>query len=247
VLAELKQSGFADPQEQKLAEQQQRVTAKNRFLLARALLDAGELALAKSILTELHAGAPADWPIAEMLIESLLISGDSAAASNLLANLPEHTGDSAWRHLTRGRVELNKARPNNALPHFLKAQEAAPGNARAKIFLGQTYLALRRWPEARRAFEAALAVESSHPEALFGLTIVANKQARFEEAIAIATQALASQELPLAYYHRGYALLKLGRTANATEDFRQVLNLLPNFLPAKRFLIKGTLPRLFDT
>jgi tetratricopeptide (TPR) repeat protein len=236
LLAELEQAGYADPQEQKLAEQQERVVAKNRFLLARSLLEAGELGDARSILEELQADFPANWPIAEMLIETLLLGGDASTASGLLARTPEHAGNLAWRHLTRGRIELNKARPKDAILHFLHAREAAPSNIRVAVFLGKTYLALRRWTEARQAFEAALAADPEHAEALFGLSVVANRERRFDEAVILAMQALAIHELPLAYYHRGYALMKLGQTAKAADDFSRTLKLLPNYRPAERLL-----------
>jgi tetratricopeptide (TPR) repeat protein len=240
LLAELEQAGYADPQEQKLAEQHERVVAKNRFLLARSLLEAGELTNARSILEELHADSPAAWPIAEMLVETLLISGDVSTATNALAALPDDIGDPAWRHLTRGRIELNNARPKEALLHFLQAQKAAPSNIRTSIFLGQTYLALRRWTEAREAFDAALATDPQHAEALYGLAVVANKEGKFAEAVALATQALATRELPLAYYQRGYAQMKRGQTAEAADDFSRTLQLLPNFRPAQRFLNRLT-------
>jgi tetratricopeptide (TPR) repeat protein len=236
LLAELQQSGYTDPQEQKLVEQQQRVVAKNRFLLARSLLEAGELANAHSILEELHADSPAAWPIAEMLLETLLISGDPSTASKVLDSLPGQVGDSAWRHLTRGRIALNQRCPNDALLHFLRARELVPRHVRTSLFLGQTYLALRRWTEAREAFNAALAADPHHAEALYGLANIANKQTNFAEAIALTTQSLAVHELPLAYYQRGYALMKLRRNAEAADDFSRMLQLLPTFRPAKRFL-----------
>ncbi len=236
LLAELAHAGYTDPQEQKLAKQQQRVIAKNRFLLARSLLVAGKFTDARSILEELHADSPAAWPIAEMLVETLLISGDASAASKVLASLPGDIGDPAWRHVIRGGIELNIARPKEAIPHFLQAQEAAPGNIRTSVFLGQTYLALRRWTEAREAFIAALAADPHHAEALYGLAAIANKQTNFAEAIALTTQSLAIHELPLAYYQRGYALMKLGRNVEAADDFSRTLQLLPTFRPANRFL-----------
>jgi tetratricopeptide (TPR) repeat protein len=105
-----------------------------------------------------------------------------------------------------------------------------------KLFLGQAALSLRHWEEAGAAFEAALSIEPEHAEALYGLAVVAVKQTDFDAAISLATRALASRVLPLAYYHRGYAFMKLDRLPEAAADFAQTLRLLPDFAPAQRLL-----------
>jgi tetratricopeptide (TPR) repeat protein len=236
LLAELKESGLEDPEEQKLAELQERVIATNRLFHARSLLEGQHPNQAIDILRQLHADSPTSPAIAQMLLEALLISGQSAAAAEVLANFPEHVAGAAWRQFIEGRIALSQRRTTDALLSLRRAAAEDPQNIRVKLFLGQADLALRRWKDARDAFEAALAIEPEHAEALFGLAVVAVKQGDFDAAVAFATRALSFQELPLAYYHRGYGRMKLGRTSEAAADFEQALRLLPNLAPAKRLL-----------
>ena len=112
-------------------------------------------------------------------------------------------------------------------------------HARAALALGQAtaadhatlgWAALARGDDdgARRAFHAALAIASRHPEALVGLANILRRQGLLRDAVLHCDAALAEDPQSLdAWLERGFVLASGGSMPAAAECYRRVLTLDP--------------------
>jgi tetratricopeptide (TPR) repeat protein len=239
MLAQLKEMGFRDPQEDQLAASRRRVIDRNRFNLARALIDGGRAAEAADVLEPLAFQSSPSQGVISMLLETYLLAGRLKDAERSAHELETKTPDAPLTWLTLGRIELARRRPALALEHLRRAAQLEAKNIRVHVFIGQAYLDLRRWLDARRAFEQALELEPDHAEALYGLCVVSRREGDPAAAVDFAAAALESNpSLPAAYFHRGVAMQALGRTEEAAADLEQALRLNPELRAARRFLMR---------
>jgi tetratricopeptide (TPR) repeat protein len=151
-----------------------------------ALVVAGAACLAVAVFGawemehELGAAAAAgDAPRLEAAVRRLAwIGRDSAEARRQIADLAFEKGDvAAARRQYRASIEL--------LP-----------TARAWVRLGQTYADRGEWDEARRAFDAALALEPEQPIALLGAAVVAFETGRADDGRDLLRRARAATRDP---------------------------------------------------
>jgi tetratricopeptide (TPR) repeat protein len=239
MLAQLKEMGLSDPQEDQLAASQQRVIDRNQFNLARALIDGGRAAQAAEVLEPLAAKSSPIHGVISMLVETYLLAGRFEDAERFAHELEFAMADSPLIGLTLGRIELARRRPALALEQLHRAAQLDAKNVRVHVFIGQANLDLRQWPDARRAFEHALELEPNHAEALYGLCVVSLRERDPAAAFDLAAAALQSNpSLPAAYFHRGVALQALGRSAEAAADLEQAVRLNPEHRAARRFLMR---------
>tara|TARA_R110002096_G_scaffold13623_7_gene48025 strand:- start:3631 stop:5043 length:1413 start_codon:yes stop_codon:yes gene_type:complete len=98
------------------------------------------------------------------------------------------------------------------LPTLKKALQDAPDNVRLWLLYGQTCISDKIFDEARAAFEQALALDPSEPEALLGVANVLFQQGKLSEA-EVRGQAIARQHVGFAPVH-----LLLTRVYLAEED-----------------------------
>ncbi len=130
-----------------------------------------------------------------------------AARDTLLSAVQDHPDDPlAWARL--GELWLMFGEREEALNAARKAQELAPGLARAQTVLGFAALANNSEAEARTAFEKAIGLASADPLAHFGLGLakiksgeLARGRADIEGAVALdSSNALLRSYLGKAYY-----------------------------------------------
>jgi len=96
----------------------------------------------------------------------------------------EPNNAAAWNELSVGYAKLRQF--NDALDAATKAVQLSPGDSLPWRNLGQINLAVDRLPEARSAFDRALAVSPDDVDARCGAALVAQRQARPKDADAIA-------------------------------------------------------------
>jgi tetratricopeptide (TPR) repeat protein len=129
----------------------------------------------------------------------------------------------------RGLAALSAGRPDEALAAFCAALEgAAAGEERARIRnkCGVALVALRRFAEAREAFEAALEARATFAPALVNLGNLSLEEGRTSEAIARYERAIAADpEYAPAYLNFGIACKRSGRRAEAVRHFRTAARL----------------------
>jgi tetratricopeptide (TPR) repeat protein len=150
------------------------------------------------------------------------------------------------RELARWR---NLARYQPAVTDYLKAQVLAAENRYAEalaalervmegrqappeLLLGSAdlYLRLRRWRDARQAYEAALAMDPDNARAYLGLCRVALRRREFGAAAQAALDALERvHHYPLAHFLLGQALAGMKEYERAAEAYRAAISCNPNF------------------
>ena len=99
----------------------------------------------------------------------------------------EPNNAAAWNELSVGYTNLRQF--NDALDAATKAVQLSPENSLFWRNLGYLNLAVERLPEAKIAFDRALAVSSDDAGTLCGAALVAQRQGRPSDAAAIAERA----------------------------------------------------------
>ncbi len=94
---------------------------------------------------------------------------------------------SAWHELSLGYAKIRQF--EDAFHAAAKAVELSPRDALLWNDLGQANLSLQRLPEAKVAFERALALRPDDPDSLCGAALVAQRDGRASDAEALAARA----------------------------------------------------------
>ncbi len=178
-------------------------------------------------------------PMRQMEATLLMAEGQPAAAIAILQELEKAA--MRVRPPEKPAEEKSSTKEKAAAPHEA-AKEEKPTSPYADdpgfhLQIGQSYLALKRWDDAERAFKRALELDSDNAHAHLGLARVGLGLRRNFEA---ASDALTSVGLiyhnPAGHFLLGVALHRIGRVQHAAEALQVCVAQNPNFLPAHRRL-----------
>lgn len=134
-------------------------------------------------------------------------------------------------------ADFAERRFEDALGRLVELDSDYGARLHAIILRGEILQQLRRWPEARAAFEEALAIDPETPPALIGLARNDLAGRRFADAAAHARSSLGLLYFqPRAHYILGLALYRDGDWTGAEQAFRICVNQAPLFAPAHRML-----------
>jgi tetratricopeptide (TPR) repeat protein len=133
----------------------------------------------------------------------------------------------------RGRYALiDPVKPDQdeALRRFRIAAAAFPASTSIPTAIGNLYQAWEDWPNALAAFDDALKLLPSHPDAQLGRVISLSNLERHEEAIATATQLIdfGRWHLGQAFYWRAWNYFNTGNTQAARNDADRTRTLMAN-------------------
>lgn len=115
------------------------------------------------------------------------------------------------------------------------AVQLNPGSSVYRNNLGFELTMQRKWVEAAREFERAVAIDPELDRAYINLAIALSAQGRFEDAL---TQFKWVLPEPDAHYNMGMTYVANNRYAAARTAFEQTLDIDPNFDAARRQLRK---------
>jgi tetratricopeptide (TPR) repeat protein len=132
-----------------------------------------------------------------------------------------------------GRYALeNPVNPNaeESLRRWESAAKAFPRSPAIATRIGNLFRMWEDWPPALAAFDAALAVAPTHPEATIGRAVSLSRLERSEEAIETATRLIDGGQWLLgeAYYWRAWNYLRLGNFQQARSDADRARTLMSN-------------------
>ena len=134
---------------------------------------------------------------------------------------------------------LRKNQYAKGLEYLKKAEKSNPNLPNIHIELGQVWLKLRKFEDAKRAFKKALRIDDKEAAAYHGLAISLLRLKQYESS---AEKALTSIGLlynqPGAHFHLGEALYKMKRYDDAKKAFEVTLKIAPEFSRAKQWLVK---------
>jgi tetratricopeptide (TPR) repeat protein len=127
---------------------------------------------------------------------------------------------------------------DEALRRFRSAAAAFPSSTSIPTATGNLYQSWEDWPNALAAFDEALALLPSHPDALLGRIISLSQLERHDDAIAAATQLIdyGRWHLGQALYWRAWNYFNVGMNDAARADADRTRTLMVN--PAV-FLLSG--------
>ena len=139
------------------------------------------------------------------------------------------------RYALRDRLAPN---PDEAMRRFRSAAAAFPASTAIPTTIGSLYQTWEDWTNALMAFDQALALLPSHPDARLGRVISLSNLDRHDEAIAAATELIdaARWHLGQAFYWRAWNYLAVGKLGAARADADRTRTLMVN--PAV-FLLSG--------
>lgn len=133
----------------------------------------------------------------------------------------------------KGIVALTDKLPDAALRHLDEAALSMSNRPGIHLQTGQAFARLRKWQEARRAFDRALELDKDNPHALVGLSRVSLGERRFQEAAGFALAAIQRlHHYPLAHFLLGLALIRLKHAERALAAWETTLQLNPDYWPA---------------
>jgi predicted AlkP superfamily phosphohydrolase/phosphomutase/tetratricopeptide (TPR) repeat protein len=220
-----------------------------RYHLAQSLLDARRPAEALPILEELHAAEPMRMflsltlancylalgrlPDCRRIVEALARDKDAGMA----AVGQEHARIVPQIDLLMGMISFQEGKTEEALTHLKKVEALRQNIRHLPQELGRVYLKLRKWKDAENAFNRELEIDEDNPGGHYGLAVAFLNQRRNEEAAEHCLRAIAlAHRMPLAHYHLGLALTRLGQDERAILALETCLRIKPGLLNAHRLL-----------
>jgi len=143
--------------------------------------------------------------------------------------------DAGQAHNLCGIVHGTRGEHSEAITAFHHAAADArwPERVRAYGNLGVTYVYMRRWDEAARALEQAVALDPHYALAYSHLGNVYLEQGRHEEALRCQDRATAFDPPYFqGHFNRGAVLAAMGRTEEAIASYRRASQLAPWWIDA---------------
>lgn len=136
-----------------------------------------------------------------------------AEHASRLRRLQESEGGFVDADYTLGRYARDDAAPDQeeAMRRFQSASAAFPASTSIPTAIGNLYRAWEEWALASTAYESALALRPTHPDALLGRTIALAHLSRHQESLETATRLIEVGRWfqGEAYYWRGWNYLQL--------------------------------------
>jgi hypothetical protein len=215
-----------------------RVDAHRRFNLARALLHSRRVNDAAPVFERLTAEEPDDPRYALGLAHCRLTVGDFAGCRALVAPIIARGqgGPTPIADLLLGTVLAAEGAVDEALASLIRAEGFEPLLPALHVRIGAVYIAMKRWPDAERAFERALSIDGDCADAHDGLASALLGQSRLEEAAEAALRAVGLEHhFPEAHFRLGVALARLGCAQRALQAFDTCLSMRPEMEPAARW------------
>ena len=137
---------------------------------------------------------------------------------------------------SRGAVEFDRGRYDEAEAFFREALKARPDDPEAAAYLGQTLLRRKKYDEAEGVFRRMLAVDPASSQARFGLGVLQYKQKRYADAKEnLLAAEKASPDDALIHYYLGLIHHELGEFEEAPSQFSQAMALSPDLAPTAQY------------
>lgn len=249
LLQQMVALGYIEKPEADAEKAAERAQREGRYNLAQSLLDAQKPAEALPILEALHAEEPNRMFLSLTLANCHIALGRIADCRRIVEALArdknagtEAVGQAQARFvpqidLLMGLICFAEGKTEEALAHLKKVEVLDADIRFLQQQLGRAYLKLRAWPKAESAFRRELAVDEDNPSSHHGLAVALLYQHRNEEAADHCLRAIGlAQQMPLAHYHLGLALFRLGQEERAILALETSLRMRQDLLNAHRLL-----------
>ena len=200
----------------------------NALTQAAARFEAGDLALADTLVERILAAAPEHAEALQLKARLLLRQRQPGAAAQVLQRVVALRPDAVDVWIDLGRAHNNDGRLDAACEAFGRAGALDPGNADAWAFRGHALRGLGQLDEAAVAFDEALLRDESHLRALKGLGSVQLALGHPGKAAAALKRAVAANPGDAdAYAYLGAALHRSADPEGAEAAYREALSRNP--------------------
>ncbi len=240
ALKQLIELGYIEAPSEDKAKTIQKVVNETQFNLARIYLFKEQANLAEPILEELFNKTPDIARYALKYAECLQKLRKFDICVSVIEQIKK-LDKKELPHLDflEGVLLVSQNRPRKALPLFKKAMEAIAHMPDIHVKVGEAFIKLKEWEEAKNAFTKALEIDPENAGAHLGLGIALLRQDKLEDAT---DHLLSSVSLifnnALAHYFLGEAFYRLEMYERAIEAFKVVTTYQPGNRKAHLFLVK---------
>ncbi len=240
ALDQLVALGYIEPPDENIGKAIEKSIRESRFYLARVYLDSNRHSEALPVLEELYEKYPEERRFGMWLIECFLglnRGGDGLRIIDEIRNqAPKIT---PAMDLFKGKLLLLQNKTWEALKYLKKAEKADSSLSGLFIDVGNVYLRLKRWKDAEVAFEKGLARDNDNASAHHGRGIALLRQKEHRGAAEALLTAIGLRFFyPIAHYHFGEVLIKLGHYERAAEALEVCLAQAPGTKKARQVLAK---------
>ncbi|MGH7983807.1 MAG: alkaline phosphatase family protein [Candidatus Udaeobacter sp.] len=143
----------------------------------------------------------------------------------------------AGMSLLSARIKLARGDLGGALQALLAAEAMDPHQPGVHIQIGDTYVRLLQWQNAKIAYKKAIALDEDNALAFQGLSTVYRRLGANQQTVDCALRAVSLlHRLPLAHFNLGVALARSGENERATVAFETALRFRPGMTNAHRYL-----------
>jgi predicted AlkP superfamily phosphohydrolase/phosphomutase/tetratricopeptide (TPR) repeat protein len=201
---------------------------ETKWNLARVYTGSWRFETALPLLEELHFESPErldfTLALADCQLRLGLLSQAEATASEAIGDRP----DSPMAYYIKGKIAFQRHQHQESINCYLSAEKLEPQFPELYVDIGLAYGRLRRWRDAKRAFEKTLDIDPHNALALQGLAGVWLRLGRPDEAVECAFSSIACRhDLPLTHFLLGLALHRLGRNEGAIQALKISLSFGP--------------------
>ncbi len=240
VLDHLVELGYIEKPSDDLDKAAKNTADMNRYFLARSYMDASMYPEAADLLKELWDSDRSKKGYALNLAKCYSMLQQLPLLKEVMEDMIERNiEDTSSTHIIRGNMLMKEHKFRSALKEFKLAEDKNPDIPKLYFQIGNGYLSLKQYPEAKVAFEKEIQLDPENPHAHYGLGITYNFLNNIERSAESFLSAVGLMfNFPAAHYKYGEVLLKLGLLEEAAQAFEVALNQAPSFNTARMQLIQ---------
>jgi predicted AlkP superfamily phosphohydrolase/phosphomutase/tetratricopeptide (TPR) repeat protein len=225
--------GYADRPDPQAEFRQARLAKQRRYHLAVAWLDAHEPDQAIPLLEDLIRENPTDLESRTALAHAYVAVGRSNDCRRLVGQFLTEFPNSAPAAAAAGTLELAANRPDRALAFLQQAEELGLRSPAIFTDIGRAYLRLRKFPDARRAFQQAVSLDADLAGAHCGLGMALRGIGDIQAALEECRHAVElSPDDAQFNFELGETLLLFGKNDEARRALENAVEIDPEFIPA---------------
>jgi tetratricopeptide (TPR) repeat protein len=200
-----------------------------RTLLGLSFYGAKRFADASAQLEKVASLDPGNLELRRVLAQSCLWAKKYDCALEQFRQIESQDPNSAAAHMLSGEALDGLARTPEAIGEFEAALKIAPREPEVNFGLGYLHWKLSQFEEATKYFNAELAIDPNHPQALTYLADIAMKNNEPDKALPLLQKVVKQRnDIRIAYVDLGAILTQQKRYAEALAALKQAVKLDPS-------------------
>lgn len=240
AMEQLIELGYIEKPDENIEKAIQKTVNENNYYLARAYINGRQHKPAIEILSKLFEENPEITRYGMRLASCYQSLNMVAECREVLAKVKSASGKDVAisLQLMEGSLLMIENKPKEALAIFEKIEKEFP-HARINMSLGRSYLLLKRWAKAEKAFRKELEFDPGNAPAMHSLGISMLRRGKYEEALDQFLNCVGLMyHFPVAHYHIGETLYYMQLYKQSAEAFEVCLKMAPGINKARAWLNK---------